>query len=388
LIILFCGPKTWVGKLLGSAPFVGIGLISYSAYLWHQPVFAFTRLSMLREPSVVLALGLIALVLALSFLSWRWVEEPFRRRRIAPQFTPAHALAAGGLSAAAVVAIAALGLVFPVAESNLSPKQRYYASYISYDETENWNKISRADECFYSAADGGTFSGSYEPSSCLDVSTTTPNLLLMGDSFGAHLWLGIHENFPDFNVMQATAAGCKPLRPYMGHPACIDLVRFVFEEFLPNERVDGVILAARWRPEDLERLSETITFLREMDVMPVVVGVMPEFERDLPEILAFAPSDQGLWAEWIARFVVEERLEFERKVESAAADAAVYVSMMSCMRNGSGWRVLSASGEPTIFDHGHFTLSGTREAGACLAEAYASVIQDELARVNEMMAAE
>ena len=46
LIILFTTQKTIVGKLLGSKLFVGIGLISYSAYLWHQPLLAFYSLNL------------------------------------------------------------------------------------------------------------------------------------------------------------------------------------------------------------------------------------------------------------------------------------------------------------------------------------------------------
>ncbi len=43
LIILFATQKTTVGRFLGNKAFVGIGLISYSAYLWHQPILAFAR---------------------------------------------------------------------------------------------------------------------------------------------------------------------------------------------------------------------------------------------------------------------------------------------------------------------------------------------------------
>jgi hypothetical protein len=80
LIIAFTTPRTLVGRLLGSKPFVGIGLISYSAYLWHQPLFAFARILSLQEPRmyVYLLLGLISLVLAA--LTWRFVERPFRDR--------------------------------------------------------------------------------------------------------------------------------------------------------------------------------------------------------------------------------------------------------------------------------------------------------------------
>jgi peptidoglycan/LPS O-acetylase OafA/YrhL len=80
LIILFANERTWVGRVLSTRPFVLIGLISYSAYLWHQPIFAFARDVNLMEPSPLAMLGLSALSLALAWLSWRFVEQFFRRK--------------------------------------------------------------------------------------------------------------------------------------------------------------------------------------------------------------------------------------------------------------------------------------------------------------------
>ncbi len=82
LIILFATPETYAGKVLSSKPLVGIGLISYSAYLWHQPLFAFARHRSFVEPDASLYLFLIVVTIILAFLSWKFIETPFRRPEI------------------------------------------------------------------------------------------------------------------------------------------------------------------------------------------------------------------------------------------------------------------------------------------------------------------
>ena len=81
LIILYAWPQTMVGRLLATRPLVAVGLISYSAYLWHQPVFAFVRAAEVRL-TVLSSLALILFCLVLAWLSWRFVEQPFRDRKL------------------------------------------------------------------------------------------------------------------------------------------------------------------------------------------------------------------------------------------------------------------------------------------------------------------
>lgn len=98
LVILFAQPGTGVAKLLSHRWLVAVGLISYSAYLWHQPLFAFARLRSLAEPSLGLMLGLSLLSLGLAAVSWRFVEQPFRHK------------GRGGLSRRHIFAFSAAGL--------------------------------------------------------------------------------------------------------------------------------------------------------------------------------------------------------------------------------------------------------------------------------------
>ena len=73
--------KTYIHKLLSLKFIVGIGLISYSAYLWHQPLLAFARQRYLVELSDFLLIILCAASLAMAWLSWRFVEAPFRDKK-------------------------------------------------------------------------------------------------------------------------------------------------------------------------------------------------------------------------------------------------------------------------------------------------------------------
>jgi peptidoglycan/LPS O-acetylase OafA/YrhL len=80
LLILCAVPKTFVHNLLSLKFFVGIGLISYSAYLWHQPLLAFARHRFLGELPELILINLCFISLAMAWLSWRFIERPFRNK--------------------------------------------------------------------------------------------------------------------------------------------------------------------------------------------------------------------------------------------------------------------------------------------------------------------
>ena len=80
LVVVWGGEQTITARLLSGKALVGAGLISYSAYLWHQPLFAFARIRLLNEPSPAVMLALCVLAFVLAALSWRFVEQPFRRK--------------------------------------------------------------------------------------------------------------------------------------------------------------------------------------------------------------------------------------------------------------------------------------------------------------------
>ena len=79
-IVLYANKETIAARVLSTKAFVGIGLISYSTYLWHQPLFAFARIKSASEPSHLLMFLLAICSLGLAYLSWRYIEIPFRNK--------------------------------------------------------------------------------------------------------------------------------------------------------------------------------------------------------------------------------------------------------------------------------------------------------------------
>ncbi|WP_416306692.1 acyltransferase family protein [Neptunicella sp. SCSIO 80796] len=80
LIIYFTLPDTFVWRLLTLPFMVGIGLISYSLYLWHQPIYAFIRVGTIGNPAFAIFIVAIVASALLAYLSWRYIERPFRTK--------------------------------------------------------------------------------------------------------------------------------------------------------------------------------------------------------------------------------------------------------------------------------------------------------------------
>jgi len=82
LIIVFCRSGSFVFSALSNKIIVFIGLLSYSLYLWHQPVFAYLRVYSLERPSSVSLILLLPVIFMLAFFTWKFVEIPFRNKSI------------------------------------------------------------------------------------------------------------------------------------------------------------------------------------------------------------------------------------------------------------------------------------------------------------------
>ncbi|WP_322890110.1 MULTISPECIES: acyltransferase family protein [unclassified Yoonia] len=195
LVILFAGQRTWAARVLATRGFVGIGLISYSAYLWHQPLFAFARLRSTTEPSEALMLGLACAALLLAWATWYWVEQPFRNRSTPLLRSQRHVFLASGTFGALIVAI---GLVVHLGDGFPSRKNGEI-SFATLDNRLAPNPGLHRD-CM----------GNYIAAPpCL--TSPTPDVLLWGDSFAGHLAPGMIASEASLGMQQFTLQSCAPV---------------------------------------------------------------------------------------------------------------------------------------------------------------------------------
>ena len=108
------------------------GRISYSLYLWHWPLFTFARFAkngLVLDAADKAALFLVTV--AISYLSWRYVEQPFRDRTLAP--TQAAAFRMAGLSSACLLVAGIGGAVLSRTLSDADRDAIRLEAYNTYD---------------------------------------------------------------------------------------------------------------------------------------------------------------------------------------------------------------------------------------------------------------
>lgn len=151
VILLFAKPGQLVASLLSARPMIFMGLISYSLYLWHQPAFAFARLWTGQRLGPVEHVAVFGLVFGLSYLSWRFVELPFRSKRGFSRqriFTLSGAVAMLVSFVGVIVLLTnGLSMRYPYPSKALLKTQDEHALYVTrYAPIYHWRPFQESDE--------------------------------------------------------------------------------------------------------------------------------------------------------------------------------------------------------------------------------------------------
>lgn len=239
---------TRVGATVAARPLVWVGLISYSLYLWHWVVLAFLRIRLNRIDLEPLEITLaVAASMLLAWVSWRYVEQPFRRSTGHLRNMDYRTLAFAGtvlLFLFSVSAAVSVGEGFPNrfaanARTALVAKKDY------------WNVDGACNESHVDFQ-ACRFSRSYPGFVDVGVSQDSPKVLLWGDSHARAISPAVANWLRNRGVDAAFAFknGCPPLlgveRTDQPDRDCEGFNRDVVNELIEHRSIQTVILHARW----------------------------------------------------------------------------------------------------------------------------------------------
>jgi hypothetical protein len=197
LIICFKGEEDWVTRTLSRPAMVYLGLLSYSLYLWHYPIFAFGRMAEVAPSGLHKGIW-IALTLFLSMMSYHLVEKPFRSKRVSRRVL----IFGLSLSSSVVICVS----LYWIRGEGIPSRGNYLQDLIRDSKT----RIVRQDgaDCFSGRPRGRVFGIS---DSCVfEYSPGSSTLILVGDSHADALAESVRvlasENH--LNFVLVTFVGC------------------------------------------------------------------------------------------------------------------------------------------------------------------------------------
>ena len=279
--------RSLVAGLLSWTPVRFIGLISYSLYLWHWPIIVFQDaggmlVKQTQWPERLIKLLVAVVAILVATLSWRYVEQPFRKGKWRPRRAQLFAGAAAATAAIAVMGVAML--VRDGFPQRLPPDARQMAKYLAVSDAKPAGRL-----CFLlpenSFAD-------YQADQCLAAQPGKPSILIAGDSHSAMLTPAFAAVYPDRSILQASASDCPPLvAPVAGRHRsenCTRLFDFLFNDYLLHHHVDTLVLVARWRESDIPGINATLAYTRAHGIRTVIVGPSIEYDTPAARLLAVA----------------------------------------------------------------------------------------------------
>jgi peptidoglycan/LPS O-acetylase OafA/YrhL len=339
-----------VRSLLALAPLVAIGRISYSLYLWHWPLLEFARYGSLAPLSSGRLAGVLATSVLVAVLSWRCIEQPFRRQGShAVVFgSAAAATAAAGLLAGAIVWTHGL-------PDRLSEDALRYAGMMT---KEQYFPIYDRGRCFLDYHQGVD---DYDLDRCA-APTAGHRILVWGDSHAAHLYPGLREHLEatGARVHQYTATSCRPVAT--GNRRC-DAIHAGFEKVLERLEPEVVVIGASWAPtlarlgaEALSReLSASIRRAKASGAEVVLAGQSPTYAFSVPMLGFLRP---GLRTRDSAAFEALDHRAVNRILRRVAAHERVAFHDFYASCDGLDCPVFEA-GQPLHWDCCHMTLAGS-----------------------------
>jgi peptidoglycan/LPS O-acetylase OafA/YrhL len=206
MVLLFASQSNYVGRILSFKLLNFIGLISYSLYLWHQPVLALMKrlYSIHLEPIHIVTA--IIIIFTLSYLTWRYVENPFRNRKKHEQNKIFQ------LSIISMLIVSFCGLLFKESfhiRKMLQPQQmERYEAMLEADKSHTNQAMFNSGCKFWSNEFNSGFIKRFEE--CTEVYDKA--VFILGGSHGMDLYNAVAMNAPAKFIVSVSRGFCRAHR--------------------------------------------------------------------------------------------------------------------------------------------------------------------------------
>ena len=365
ILVGHCRATIW-SRLLALRGLVWVGLVSYSAYLWHWPILALFRYGY-GEPGPVVGVSAVVLTLLLAWLSYRYIEQPARRSKasVARVVVRQYVIPASVLTVLALLVINADRIGLPL----------HSASYIGRLSGIRERARPASDFAWVCQRPRITSVELQDPKCVLgSESTAGPEAILWGDSHAAH-YVGMIEAFAlkgGFRFRNVEVGSCPPLysepTPFVESKHLADCIASLAVVRPAIEKYPVVIFSSAWLfygKGYLDAAFGTVRRLVGEGKIVVLIGEapwIPGYDRRCPEKALTYP------------FLACSRAPVPLTTKVAGVNAELrsfadhtpgvrYFEATSYLCPGGLCASHTASGEPVYFDETHLTQAASVELG-------------------------
>ncbi|MBQ0798948.1 MAG: acyltransferase [Porticoccaceae bacterium] len=379
LIIGFASKDELIGKFLGSKPLVWVGLISYSAYLWHFPIFAFFRYGA-NVSSNLDKLGWIAATILLSAISFYMIEQPFRKRRIISPRLLSIALV-GSLFFCMAMAYAVIdneGFNFRFEKITVKGFENYEIDNKKLRE-QSWILLNRRID---------------ENPDFFDVEN---RVLLVGNSHAKDVFNAFEQNrslAPNFDFLNSSAP---QLNCFIESINDYEQVRRKFYTSSQYKDATLILVSTRYRAGHCEREKEYTQESSDIEGLEYLIN-QAKADGKAVIVLGNTAEFKKIGGQWTADMIVHRYYSFrldnsyqnsfdqirkeadallfevlntgkvdqnERIEEIARKNGVPYLDKVSliCELDAKACSAFTDEGHKTLYDYGHWTLEGAQFFG-------------------------
>ncbi len=358
-LIIWASEGTRVGRLLSLKIVVWVGLLSYSIYLWHFPIFAYFKIALIELSLVGKLLCMLASVV-LAWGSYWLVEKPFRSQAK----VSGGALSLSLLVSSGVLLGASTWAYLQKGLPNRFDDFNNVLAYLKYPYEESF----LSHTCFLHPEELVAKTGFKDCAYQTLKSDDKPTLFLWGDSNAAHLIPGVRAEFEgSHNLYLRTISGCGVFMTthIPKRPGCKDFNAESQQQII-DSRPELVVIAGLWKVEFPAQLAVTLNELKQAGVKNVlVVGPVPQWTPSLPaSIFKYHQTNKN--ARSYPKYLTDRAQTETRGIDAelrgvVEAVGYTYYSPFERLCTVKEGCLTNIDGELTQWDYGHLTDTGSLE---------------------------